>query len=386
MTTVPGTTMSDESALQGRRFVSAELMYKPRPVEPLARRVFDFTLISRLTELSQYKNSAVIYLCADEETIASLSHLPAKYPEIQSLFLIVNPAIQELSPRDSESRTPYTCGWEVPDQWQRYALTDRWARIRHALELSSTFTHNDYLIMPAHDAVWGRGLLDRLVRLSAVHATNGMPAAVSPYTSHQHSRIPGADIPQFAIDAVNVAFGRDLSLLWKISRGNYQSFWGKMGMIPFSMCADILRLADPRVWEDDLEIDRAIREAGFRVRAMWVQNANLYRQTLPVFDENGVRAVLDRTLHYSLNLPGQSLGDSSLLMRPLSLPLRLRRKIDTHYARALDLTERLARECLAAAADRIARTGVSWVDWGNYRYVVRVGDPFVQVWKKNDRV
>ena len=30
---------------------------------------------------------------------------------------------------------------------------------------------------------------------------------------------------------------------------------------------------------------------------------------------------------------------------------------------------------------RLGRYGLSWVDWGTYRYVVRVGDPLVQVWK-----
>jgi hypothetical protein len=150
-----------------------------------------------------------------------------------------------------------------------------------------------------------------------------------------------------------------------------------MGMIPFAMCAEILRRADMLVWEDDLEIDRVIREAGYDVRCLWADDPNLYRQALPVFDRAGLRAVIERTLHYSLSIP----GDTSLLTRPLDALGQFRRQLDPPFAWGLALSEAITAECKAEIAQRLERYGASWVDWGAYRYVARVGDPVVQVWK-----
>jgi hypothetical protein len=135
------------------------------------------------------------------------------------------------------------------------------------------------------------------------------------------------------------------------------------------------------VWEDDLEIDRAIREAGYAVRATWIDNPTQYRQALPVFDRDGLRKVIERTLHYSLNIPATPPGSTSLLYRPLDPLGRLHRAISPRFNRAVTLSEQLVAECSAEIAARLGRYGASWVDWGVYRYVVRVGDPLVQVWK-----
>lgn len=364
--------------LNGRRFVSAEFMYKPRPTEPHSRRVFDFTLGSRLNELSRYDSAAVLLICDRVATVASFADLPAAYPHLPILAAIVNP--QPISPTapDPYADTPAHCGWEQPERWQRYALTDRWARIAFALEVASKLETSGNLIMPAHDAVWGQGVLEKLEQLSESHTQNGLPAATSACTPHHHSPVPGVDIPQEIIDALNAAFARDSLLQTRIERGEYQAFWGKMGIIPFGICGEVLRRAERFVWEDDLELDRVIRLAGCAVSCLWADDPALYRQALPVFDRAGLRAVIERSLHYSLNIP----GDTSLLTRSLDEPARLRRQLEPAFADGLALSEALTAECQSEIAARLERYGASWVDWGAYRYVVRVGDPFVQVWAK----
>jgi hypothetical protein len=272
---------------------------------------------------------------------------------------------------------PTRCEWHDPAAWQRYEMTDRWARILYALDAVRQLDQPGYLIMPAHDAVWGEGLLDMLIKLSQQHVKNGQPAAVSPYPSMQHSPVPGVDIPQEIIDALNAAFARDSSLPPRLESGEYQAFWGKMGMIPFGMCREIARRVEPIVWEDDLEIDRAIREAGYTAAACWISDPSLYHQALPVFDRAGLRAVINRTLHYSLNIP----GDTSVLTRPLDAAGEARKRIDPRFRQGIELSEAITAECQAEIAERLRRYGASWVDWGAYRYVVRVGDPLVQVWK-----
>ncbi len=361
--------------LSGCRLISAEFMYKPRPTEPRARRVFDFALASRLAELSRYDDAAVLLICDSAASADSLSDLPAQYPKLEITAALANP--EPVAPPDEFAETPARCQWEHPAGWRRYAPTDRWARISFALDTARQVASPGWLIMPAHDAVWGRGLLDRLIRLSERYAQNGLPAAVSPYTPYQHSAVPGMDTPPAIIDALNAAFGRDLWLRWRLRAGRYQAFWGKTGMIPLGMCGEILRRAETFVWEDDLEIDRVIREAGYGARAQWIGDAALYRQALPVFDRAGLRAVIERTLHYSLSIP----GDSSLLTRPLDAMGRLRRAVSPRFARALALSEAITAECQAEIAARLRQYGMSWVDWGAYRYAVRVGDPRVQVWK-----
>ncbi|MCB9457590.1 MAG: hypothetical protein H6671_16510 [Anaerolineaceae bacterium] len=366
--------------LSGQQWVCAEFMYKPRPSGGRERRVFDFTLASRLAELSHCHNAAALFLCSDQGVADSLHDLRDAYPHLRMITLLVNP--EPVSPDDPYAGTPFACEWPSPEQWRRYRLTDRWARILAALEAVSELVSPGYLVMPAHDAVWGRGLLAKLARFSERHTQNGQPAAVSPYTPYQHSAIPGVDIPPEIIQAVNAAFGRDSRLRWRFRSGRYQSFWGKTGLIPFSLCATVRRDAETMVWEDDLEIDRAIRAAGYATRTLYITNPALYRQALPVFDREGAKAVIERTLHYSLNLPGRFPGEKSQFHQPLDFVGRLRRRLIPGLAQAAALSETLIAECTSAAAARIEHYGASWVDWGAYRYVVRVGDPLVQVWKR----
>jgi hypothetical protein len=149
-----------------------------------------------------------------------------------------------------------------------------------------------------------------------------------------------------------------------------------MSMMPFGMCGEILHRVETMVWEDDLEIDRVIREAGFGVGCRLV-NPSIYRQALPVVDRAALRNVLNRTLHYSLNIP----GETSLLTRPLDKAGQVHKLLSPRFSRALQLSEAITAECQAEIQQRLQRYGMSWVDWGAYRYVVRVGDPLVQVWK-----
>jgi len=150
-------------------------------------------------------------------------------------------------------------------------------------------------------------------------------------------------------------------------------------MIPFACCGDVFDHAETMIWEDDLEIDRVLRERDWGVVTRMTTPA-LYRQALPVYDLAGLRSVIERTLHYSLNIP----GETSLLTRPLDRIGRLHRKISPRFARALDLSEAITAACRAETTERLNRYKVSWVDWGAYRYVVRVGDPLVQVWKYDE--
>ena len=369
--------------LKGRRLVSAEFMYKLRPAEETpARRVFDFTLASRQLELSRHENAALLLICDSPATLDSLAHLPVRSPDLPVLAAFTNSAVLVSRFADPYAETPSLYGWHNPTRWRRYALTDRWARITYALDVARQMPNPGYLIMPAHDAVWGRGLLANLLQLSEQFAINGLPAAVSPYTPHHHSPVPGVEIPPEIIAALNAAFSRDSLLRLRLSRGEYQAFWGKMGMIPFGMAAPVLDRIETMVWEDDLEIDRAIREAGYAVRAQWIGKSALYRQALPVFDRTGLRAVIERTLHYSLNIP----GDTSILTRPLDAPTRLKMRRNPRFAQAIALAEAVTAECQAEIAARLKRYGASWVDWGAYRYVVRVGDPMVRVWKYENTV
>jgi hypothetical protein len=179
---------------------------------------------------------------------------------------------------------------------------------------------------------------------------------------------------------MNTAFGRDFWFPWKIRLDRVQAFWGKMSMTPFGICTVIRQKVQKDVWEDDLEIDGAIRRLGYGVRCRWVSGPLLYRQSPPVFDYNGLRKVIERTLHYSLNIPGAAVGASTLNF-PLDKLGRLWRVINPRFARDNAEAETLIDECNAAIQARLQTYGASWVDWGAYRYVTRVGDPAVEVWK-----
>lgn len=360
------------TALSGCRFLDAEFMYKPRPQAGREQIVFDWTLHSRLSKFDS--TDGVLLISDSQQTIDSLAQIAALFPKPRIAAAITNP----VKWTGKSSDTPTLCGWG--EGWQQYQTTDRWVRIKYALQIGSLMNHRGYLIMPAHDAVWGKTLLDRLVHFSQRHARKGLPAAVSPYTYYQHSPVPKADIPQDVVDLLNVAFGRDSLFHWKIHLNQVQQFWGKMSLIPFGMCSAIRDHIEPSTFEDDLVIDRVIGEQGYRARCLWVNNPDIYRQALPVFDREGVRQVIERTLHYSLNIPGEPGG---LLNAPLDWIGRIRRLVDPRFARLNAEVEALVAECTATITQRVKQYGLSWVDWGAYRYVARVGDPAVEVWKQD---
>ncbi len=361
-------------------YVSAEFIYQPRPTEPRARQVFDYALRTRLAELSRTPAAALLLVARDEATLASLTPLLVDFPALPLVGAIVNPSPVDRSAPDGDARTPWLGEWDAPDAWRRYALTDRWARILFALDVARRLAGPGNLIMPANDAVWGSGLLRLLTDISRQHAQAGLPAVVSPYTPWQHAPVPGVDIAPLIIGALNAGFNRSADFHQRVLQGLGQAFWGKMGLLPFGVCDTVYQTVERLVWEDDLEIDRVLKQAGYAVRCRWVDQRSLYCQALPVFDRAGLRRVFDRTLHYSLNVPAPAPG-GSLLNTPLDAAVQLRRRYSRRFDAALALSEALVAECNAAIAERLARYGMSWVDWGAYRYVVRVGDPWVQVWK-----
>ena len=366
-------------ALADRRVIDAELLYRARPTADRARIVFDAALFSRLGSLTG--RDAVLLIADSIATLDSFADLETRYPHLLFVATIANPLAWQGAPSD----TPQLLGWSHPDRWQRLQSTDRWRRIDVALMAAAQISQRStagYLALPAHDAVWGRGLLDRLIRFSEQHARGGLPAAVSPYTRYQHSAVPGAHISPDVIRTMNAAFGRDLLLPWKIRRDAVQAFWGKMGLIPLALCRTIHEQADRSIWEDDLEIDRVIRAAGYGVRCLYVRDSRVYRQAPPVFDQADLRAVIDRTLHYSRNIPGQG----SALSTPSGGLARLRIAIDRNFAQDRQRAERLIAECDAQITARIAQLGASWVDWGAYRHVIRVGDPSVEVWRVSETI
>jgi hypothetical protein len=370
-----GSAAEAATALMGRRYVDTEMMYQPRPTDPRARIVFDFTFNSRLSQLES--QDAALFICDSQVTIDSLAHLSAQYPHLLIVAAITNPAPL----KDHNTDTPRRLGWETADDWQQYGQTDRWARIDFALHVGSLMGSAGYIVMPAHDAVWGKGLLPYLAYTSRLYAKGGLPAAVSPYTYYQHYAVPGADIPQPIIDLMNTAFGRDLLFPWKIRLDQVQAFWGKMSMTPFGMCAAIRQKVQKDVWEDDLEIDGAIRRSGYGVRCRWISDPALYHQSPPVFDRDGLRKVIERKLHYSLNIPGAEVGGSTLNF-PLDRIGRLWQALNPRFARYNAAAEQLIGECNAMIRDRLKSVGASWVDWGSYRYVTRVGQAEVEVWKR----
>lgn len=365
-----------------RRFISVEFLYKPRSPDTdydSRRRqgVFDYALRSRLAELARHPDSALILCCADSSAAASLAPILADYPSLLTLTAVVNP--EPCPPPFPDAETPFRCAWDAPQAWTQYRTTDRWARVAFALEVGQHVAAaggRGWIVMPAHDAVWGAFLLDDLAQFSLDHASGGLPAAVSPYSDLHHSAVPGVWIDPRIIRVVNWAFHRHHD---DIASGSYQQFWGKMGIIPYAICGAIRQCVEKRVWEDDLEIDSAIHALGYAaVTAFANQRYRVsYRQALPAFTFADVLTIFDRTLHYSLPIP----GDTSLLARPFAemwqhLPDYA---LNRWYLAAC--IETLVAICQRRIANRLARFGCSWVDWGAYRHVVRVGDPFVQVWK-----
>lgn len=228
--------------------------------------------------------------------------------------------------------------------------------------------------MPAHDAVWGPGLLGYLREWSAG------AAAISPVTYHQHAPVPGIGIPPDLIALLNAAFGKDTLLAWKLWRRQMQGFWGKMSLLRFDVCGPLLEQVTPCAFEDDLAIDSALAQMGTPARAVYIRDPRLYRQCLPVFTREDARRVIERILHYSLNIPGEGVSGSSLT-QPLGALGQLRR-LRPGWRRAHDDAAALISACLGEIQARLDRYGCSWVDWGAYRHVARPGDPCVEVWKR----
>ncbi len=355
-------------------FLSAEFMYRPRPVDPRTRAVFDDAFTSRVNRLSA--RDTLLILADSPETLDSLTPLLPPVPRIMTR--IVNPPVDP-DPPD----TPFALGWDAPEHWQKLTMTDRWTRITAALETAAT--SDAALLMPAHDAVWGDSLLPYLSRLSADYARGGLPAAVSPVTYWQHSAVPGAAVDPAVIALTNTAFGRDLLFPFKAWRGQTQGFWGKMSLMPASMAAHLLPIlkGETGTLEDDLVIDSAIQRAGFAARAVPILNPRVYRQALPVFDQDGLRVVIRRTLHYSLNAasPRHPVG-GSVLTHPLDFAGKVRLILSPRFRRFTPAAETMIREEAETIRRRIEQYGASWVDWGAYRIVVRVGDWLCEVWKR----
>jgi len=370
------TPLEVASQLDGRHFVDAEFMYRPRSETSREQIVFDYTLRSRLGALGQ--DDAAVFICDSQATIDSLYAFEVEFPQVLMVATLTNP----LPYKGKSGSTPLELKWGNPNQWQRVQTTDRWARIDVALEIGGLMNQAGYLLMPAHDAVWGDNLLIQLERFSQHFAKNGLPAAVSPYTYYQHSAVAEAAIPDDIIHLMNTVFSRDSWFKWKIQRDEVQAFWGKMSMTPFGLCGAIRSNTEQTLWEDDLDIDRTLRDLGYGVRCMWVNNPAVYGQGPPVFNRDGVRKVIERTLHYSLHIPDERVGGSSLNV-PLDWLGRLRAIISPRFRHYNSEAEMLIASCAAEIGKRLDTFGASWVDWGAYRYVVCVRDPVVEVWAQN---
>ncbi|MDX2161528.1 MAG: hypothetical protein SF162_09405 [bacterium] len=364
------------------RLIVAEFIYSTVPVDARARAVYAYALRSRFQQLTG--RDTVLWLCADHAAAHSVTALVRSFglgralPQFETH--IVNPPPFAGVP---EIDTPRQLAWELPQGWTRLTMTDRWARILAALERAA-HEPGAMLAMPAHDAVWGAGLLERLIRFSQRHARAGLGAAVSPYTYWQHSPVPGVDIPEDVIRMLNAAFNRDVTFRCKLWRDQVQGVWGKMSLIPAGMCAGLRVQADTTTLEDDLILDGAVRRLGYAARALWIENPRQYRQALPAFDAEAVRRVIARTLHYSLNVysPAHPFGGSALAA-PLDVFGRLRTVVSPRFRRINAAAERLIRAEADAVQARMAASGASWVDWGAYRIVVRRGDPSCEVWKRS---
>jgi hypothetical protein len=366
---------------RGAHYLSVEMMYCPRPQQPPAQLVFDTCLLSRIGALDAHD---VLLLLVDSE--ATEHSLDPVLEAAETRFGARRVAIARVNPLRLETfdrSLPAHWEWDEPSRWRQMQTSDRWARIDFALHLAAQLAQEQagFLLMPAQDAVYGRALLERLESAARYYACEGVPAAISPFTPYQHHVLPGVDIPRRIIDAMNAAFSRTPGMRQMIESGQAQSFWGKMNLTPFALCRPLLQRVSRTIWEDDKEIDRALAEGGFCARALWIDDPALYQQTPPVFDRADLKRVIERTLHYSLNIAAPP-NEASALSFPQPVRSRLVSLVSPASRSANRLADALIAECRAEISQRLARFGVSWVDWGAYRYVVRVGDPDVQVWGK----
>ncbi|MCS6834866.1 MAG: hypothetical protein NZ750_02475 [Anaerolineae bacterium] len=373
--------MHDQAAeaLSGLRWLSAEMLYQPPPSSGPARLIYEQALHSRLDELSRCEQSGVLLLVDHPRSAEALHEALWRRPTLRAALVVVNP--QPIPKRDLD--TPRRCHWPEPARWRLYDMTDRWARLRAALGFAAEL-RIPYLLLPSWDSVWGRGLLAHLERTCLAHAQAGRPAAVSPHTPWQHSPTRGAGVSAAIVRATVAAFNRQGRWLKQLAQGKAQALWGKMSLIPWQAAALLCEKADWRVWEDDRELDAVLQAEGYPVRAVVIEKPALYRQALSVFTEDDLLRLIERHLHYTLDIPDSLARGATLLSAPLSPgSLLWERRHDPRWQQAIRTSERLLAQAQARIRQRLEQYGCSWVDWGRYRLVAQPGQPFVQVWKSS---
>ena len=363
--------------INDRRVIDVEFIYQPRPshpTDPRSRDIFDAAFSSRLAALDPGQD-AVLLIADSVASVESLQLFIDQFPNLRWAARIANPTVITGS-IDPLANFPVQFEWPSPENWEQFRQSDRWARLDAAFEFGGSCNPDSYLIMPAHDAFWGSGLLKLLRTKSTEFARGGLNAAVSPYSYYRHSAIDAIQIAPDIINLINIVFNRDSSFPEKLSKGHTQGFWGKTALLPCAMSTPILNHVDQTFFEDDAEIDRAIHRLGYASRGIWIADPGLYRQSLPVFDEAAARRVILRSLHYSLPAGG------SFLLTPLDEPMCQRLAQEPAMWRANNRAEQLIHDCQLEIKERLEQFGASWVDWGAYRYVTRVGDPEVKVWRQ----
>lgn len=356
-------------------FLHAEFMYKPRPAQHDAhgRKLFDVNLSTRLG--CHRAGDTAIFICDSNDTFTSLVPILERRPFMQIEHVIVNPQLRAM-----QADTPALCAWDSPNGWRQMDMSDRWARILVALRRAAEMPGDGYLVMPAHEVVYRRGLFDRLFSLAEGNrSATGKWHAVSPIEHMHYLRGEASREPETSLfNVFTAAFDREM--LDGVCEGG-QGFWGKMGIIPFAVCGDLAQVVATSAWEDDLEIDRVLHELGHGTACVKVPRSLYHLQYGAAFFQNpgSVRETILRHLHYSLKIPGDK--PSALQSAPSQRSIYRARK-DEGYARALEAADALIAECDAEMRARVALYGCSWVDWGAYRYVARPRDPEVEVWKR----
>jgi hypothetical protein len=359
------------------RVLAVEFLYQPLPSAGMAAVALREAMHTRLRTLTG--DDALLWLLAANDTAAyeQVRAFARAYPTVPTYYRFVDPAVYAPEPALAA-----TLGWDDPQvRYHRVNMSDRWARLQAALELGAALgvSTRGWLLLPALDAVFGDGLLERMLLLSEHYQIDGIPAAISPFTPYQHAPVRGLEIDPHIIDAYNLAFDRDPATRWLIERGEFQQFWGKCGLLPYAMCETVLREADTGVWEDDREISRVLRDAGYSAHCWWEDDPLVYHQAPPVFSEHDLYTVLVRYLHYSLNIPFGSGKPRSMLNEPVPEAELARRQSRENLWEAHLLAERLIERGNRLVIDRVKRFGASWVDWGRYRYLATVGQPHVDV-------
>jgi hypothetical protein len=314
---------------------------------------------------------AVLIVAADDASARSFR--AEAWAGVRTETALVNP-LALAAPPD----TPRRCGWDDAGGWQAAACTDRWARLLFALEVGVCLPAETWMLSPALDAVWGARLLPHLLRFAELHSARGLPAAVSPFTPHQHTT-PGAD-PK-AARVVNATVTRDPALRHRIEHNRIQALWGKTMLLPCGLCAALLAGCDRTIFEDDAAVSAAVEAAGYGARCLWMDDAAEYRLTPPIFTQADAEAMVERHIHYGLHIPVTDIGGSWLVL-PLGDEARARAAHDPAYAQDQAALEGVVASVAGGIRARLGAHGVSWVDWGAYRHVAAVGEPGVEVWKR----